>query len=273
MTLSLFAYVATVAVVRVPWGEVARATLLPHIGWNADYAVGIVAVLGTTISPYLFFWQASQESQEVRDRSDRTALTRAPQQKSEAHSRINLDTAIGMLFSEIVAYAIILTAAVVLHAHGKTDIQSSVDAAAALKPLAGKLAFALFAAGIIGTGLLSFPVLAGSVAYALAETFRWTSGLEKQPARAKGFYGVLVAAAVIGIALSWLPIDPMKMLYWSAVINGVVAVPLMVVIMLMSSRKAVMGKLVVPLWLSVLGWLATLVMMGAAIVMFAAWGR
>ena len=273
LTLSLFAYVATVIVVKVPWSEVARATIMPHVHFSANYAVAVVAVLGTTISPYLFFWQASQESQEVRDSRERKPLTRAPKQGPDALYRINLDTVVGMVFSEIVAFAIILTAAVVLHAHGKTDVASSADAAAALKPLAGPVAFGLFAAGIIGTGMLALPILAGSVAYALAETFHWKTGLDKKPKQAKLFYGALVGAVLIGTGLSWLPIDPMKMLYWSAVINGVVAVPLMIVIMLLSSRRSVMGKFRVPLWLSVLGWAATLVMAAAAIGMFVTWGH
>ncbi|MEO7149680.1 MAG: divalent metal cation transporter [Rhodanobacteraceae bacterium] len=273
MTMSLLAYVGTVFVIHVPWLAVARGTFLPVITFNATYAVGIVAVFGTTISPYLFFWQASQEANEVRVTLGRKPLRRASQQGPGALRRIEADTVIGMLFSEIVAFFIILTAAVVLHAHGKTDIQTSSDAAAALRPIAGEFAFWLFAAGIVGTGLLALPVLAGSSAYALGETFRWKTGLEIKPHKAKLFYGTIALATLIGVTLSFSSIDPIKMLFWSAVINGVIAVPLMSVILFLASRRKVMGKFVISPWLKCLGWLATAVMAVAAIVMFATWGK
>jgi NRAMP (natural resistance-associated macrophage protein)-like metal ion transporter len=273
LTLSLFAYVATVFVIHVPWLAVARNTFLPHITFSASYAVAIVAVLGTTISPYLFFWQASQEANEVRVTLGRKPLRRASQQGPAALQRINLDTDIGMMFSELVAFFIILTAAVVLHAHGKTDIQTSSDAAAALRPLAGPFAFGLFAAGIVGTGLLALPVLAGSAAYALGETFRWRTGMESTLSKGRLFYGTIALATLFGMLLSFSSIDPIKMLFWSAVINGVVAVPLMAVIMYLATRRKVMGKFVIPRALKWLGWLATLVMAAAAIVMFATWVR
>ncbi|MEO8923382.1 MAG: divalent metal cation transporter [Caldimonas sp.] len=273
LTLSLFAYVGTVFVIHVPWLDVATQTFLPTITFDAKYAVAVVAVFGTTISPYLFFWQASEEANEVRITRGRKPLRRAPQQGPDALRRINIDTITGMLFSEFVAFFIILTAAVVLHAHGKTDIQTSSDAAAALRPIAGKFAFWLFAGGIVGTGLLALPVLAGSCAYALGETFRWKTGLEAKPAKAKMFYGTIGLATLIGMMLSFSSIDPIKMLFWSAVINGVIAVPLMVVVMFLASRSKVMGKFSVSLRLRALGWLATLVMAAAAVVMFATWGQ
>ena len=273
LTLSLFAYIATVFVIHVPWLAVVKNTFLPDITFSASYAVAIVAVLGTTISPYLFFWQASEEADEVRVTQGRKPLRRASQQGPAALRRINLDTVIGMVFSEIVAFFIILTAAVVLHAHGKTDIQTSSDAAAALRPLAGPFAFELFAAGIVGTGLLALPVLAGSAAYALGETFRFRTGLESTLRKGSLFYGSIALATLLGMLLSFSPIDPIKMLFWSAVINGVVAVPLMVVIMYLASRPKVMGKFVIRSLLKWVGWLATLVMAAAAITMFVTWGK
>jgi Mn2+/Fe2+ NRAMP family transporter len=273
LTLSLFAYVATVLVIHVPWLVVLKSIVMPSINWNAKYAVGIVALLGTTISPYLFCWQASQEVEEIHASTERKPLNRAPLQAPNALSRIGIDTTVGMVFSNLIAFFIILTAAVVLHAHGKTDIQSSSDAAKALQPLAGKLAFALFAAGIIGTGLLAVPVLAGATAYAASGAFGQRAGLEHKPQKAKFFYGVLIVASVAGIALNLTPLDPIKALYWSAVINGVAAVPLMIVMMLMGSRSKVMGEFTMPWILKIFGWLATAAMALAAIVMFVTWGQ
>jgi NRAMP (natural resistance-associated macrophage protein)-like metal ion transporter len=273
LTLSLFAYVVTVFVIHVPWGEVIKGIVLPKANFDAKYAVAIVAVLGTTISPYLFFWQAAQEVEEIRASKERKALRRAPAQGREAIRRIGIDTTIGMVFSNIVAGFIVLTAAVVLHAHGKTDIQSSSDAAEALRPIAGRFAFFLFAAGIVGTGLLAVPVLAGSTAFAAAGALGEPYGLEQKPKQAKLFYGVLVFASIAGIALNFTPIDPIKALYWSAVINGVAAVPSMIMIMRMSTNPKVMGKFTLNTSLKVWGWLATAVMAAAAIVMFVTWGK
>ena len=221
LTLSLFAYVGTVLVIHVPWPDVLKSVVLPPITWSAAYAVGLVALLGTTISPYLFCWQASQEVEEIGTTRLRKSLRRAPKQAPNALRRIGIDTTVGMIYSNLIAFFIILTAAVVLHAHGKTDIQSSSQAAEALRPLAGDLAFALFAAGIIGTGLLAVPVLAGATAYAASGAFGQRSGLERKPHQAKFFYGVLVVASLAGMALNLTPLDPIKALYWSAVINGV----------------------------------------------------
>lgn len=273
LTLSLFAYVATVLVVHVPWGAVLKSIVMPPIVWSASYAVGLVALLGTTISPYLFCWQAAEEVEEIQAFKARKPLKRAPWQAPRALSRIGIDTSVGMIFSNLIAFFIILTAAVVLHAHGKTDIQSSSDAAQALRPLAGKLAFALFAAGIIGTGLLAVPVLAGATAYAAAGAFHQRSRLELKPHDAKFFYGVLIAASIGGVLLNLMPLDPVKALYWSAVINGVAAVPLMIVMMLMTSRRKVMGKFTLPWPLKLFGWLATAAMTAAAVVMFVTWGH
>ena len=274
LTLSLFAYVATVFAIEVPWSEVVRGVFLPRVKLDARYAVAIVAVLGTTISPYLFFWQAAQEVEEVHDkRNTRRPLMRKPLQAPDALQRIGTDTIIGMLFSEIVAFFIILTAAAVLHAHGKTDITSAAEAAAALRPLAGRFAFAVFAAGIIGTGLLAVPVLAGSAAYGAAGALGRPSGLEHRPHLAKVFYTVLIVASIVGMGLNFTPIDPVKALYWSAVINGVAAVPIMIVIMILASNPRIMGEFVIPAWLRTLGWIATLVMTAAAVVMFATWGK
>jgi len=273
LTLSLFAYVATVFVIHVTWGDVIKGTVLPEAKFDAKYAIAIVAVLGTTISPYLFFWQAAQEVEEIRASQSRKALKHAPAQGLDAIRRIGIDTTIGMVFSNLVAAFILLTAAVVLHAHGKTDIQSSSDAAAALRPLAGRFAFFLFAAGIVGTGLLAVPVLAGSTAFAVAGALGEPYGLEQKPKQAKLFYGVLVFASIAGISLNFMPIDPIKALYWSAVINGVAAVPSMVMIMKMSTNPKVMGAFTISTSLKVWGWLATAVMAAAAVVMFVTWGK
>ena len=269
LTFSLFAYVATVLMIHVPWLQVLKDMVWPGVPLDTGYAVAIVAVMGTTISPYLFFWQSSQEANETKSDSRRAPLKRAPAQAPRALKRIYIDTIVGMVLSEVVAFCIILAAAVVLHAHGKTDIRTSADAAMALKPIAGRFAFLLFSIGIIGTGLLAIPVLAGSAAFALGETFKWRTGLEQKPRRAKLFYGAIAAATLGGMMLSFTPMDPIKMLFWSAVINGVVAVPLMVLIMLIASRRKTMGRFPIPVPLKVLGWMATCVMGAAAIVMIA----
>ena len=272
LTLSLFAYVGTVMVIHVPWLPVLKNIVIPPVTWNARYAVGLVALLGTTISPYLFCWQAAQEVEEIEASTDRRPLLLAPLQAPSTLRRVGIDTSVGMIFSNVIAFFIILTAAVVLHAHGRLDIQSSSQAAEALRPLAGNLAFALFAAGIIGTGLLAVPILAGATAYAAAGAFGKLSGLQHKMREAKFFYAVLVVASVAGVALNLTPLDPIKALYWSAVINGVVAVPLMIVMMLMGSQARVMGDFTMPLPLKLFGWLATATMAAAAIVMFVTWG-
>ena len=271
LTLALFAYVATVFVVRIPWTEVLYRTVIPAATWDVKYVVGVVAVFGTTISPYLFFWQASHEVEDQRAAPKERPLKEAPEQALRNLRRIKMDTYIGMAYSNLIAFFIILTAAVTLHAHGLTEVATSAQAAQALRPLAGPFAFYLFAAGIVGTGLLAVPVLAGSAAYAVAETFDWSIGLGRRPAKARGFYTILTVATLLGVALNFTPVDPIKALFWSAVINGVIAVPVMVIVMLLSARTEVMGNFVVTGRLRWLGWTATGVMAAAVIVMFATW--
>jgi len=273
LALSLFSYVATALVVKVPWGEVLKSTVLPQLQWNTAYLTAIVAVLGTTISPYLFCWQAAQEVEEIRESDEREPLKHADEQAPDALKRIAMDTSVGMIFSNLVAFFMIVTAAAVLHAHGKTDIQSTADAAQALKPAAGRLAFSLFSLGIISTGMLAVPVLAGATAFAVAGAMRSPYGLAHKPKDAKVFYGVLVAVMAGGCALIFTPVDPIKALYWSAVVNGVCAVPLMAAIMILAAREKTMGKHVVGGWLRRFGWLATAVMGVAAVVMFATLGQ
>lgn len=269
LTLALLAYAATVLVIEVPWREVGLRTVSPQLAWDKAYLTTMVAVFGTTISPYLFFWQASQEVEELQADPRAQPLKRAPRQVRSQLRRIKLDTAVGMGFSNAVAWSIMLTTAVTLHAHGIFEVQSSAQAAAALRPIAGELAFALFGLGIIGTGLLAIPVLAGSAAYAMAGAFNWRSSLELQPRAARKFYAIIAAATLAGVGIGFLPLDPMRALYWSAVVNGVVAVPVMAVTMLLSSRRGVMGKVLLSRRLRVLGWTCTLVMALAVLAMFA----
>ena len=260
LTLALFAYVGTVFVIDVPWSGVLLGTFVPDVSLRPEYLLMLVAIFGTTISPYLFFWQASQEVEEQRAGRGEEPLREAPGQARLQLRRINFDPYVGMTFSNLVAFFIILTTAVTLHAHGITDIQTSAQAAAALRPIGGEFAFLLFAAGIVGTGMLAVPVLAGSAAYAVAESFRWPIGLGLKLMEARGFYAIIVAATAIGVALDFTSIDPVKALIWSAVINGVIAVPIMVVMMLMAVRPEIMGPFVVRRHLWILGWLATGVM-------------
>ncbi len=272
LTLSLFAYVATVFVVGVPWPTVALNLVVPHIEWTGSYLTVLVAVFGTTISPYLFFWQASAEVEDEREDPAAEPLLAAPAQAPRQLARIRLDTLVGMAASNVVALFIMLTTAATLHAHGVTNIETSSDAAKALQPIAGEFAFVIFALGIIGTGLLAVPVLAGSAAFALGETLRWRVGLAEKPGRAPAFYWAIAAAVAVGALLNFSPLDPVKALFWSAVVNGVAAVPIMVMIMHMASRRDVMGEFALKSWLKVLGWIATAVMAAAAVGMFATWG-
>jgi Mn2+/Fe2+ NRAMP family transporter len=268
LTLALLAYVATALVVNIPWIQVLTNTLLPQLSWKPEYITTVVAVFGTTISPYLFFWQASQEVEELEANPDAQALKDAPDQSKANFSRIKTDTIIGMAFSNLVAFFIILTTAVTLHQNGMTNINSSAEAASALRPIAGEFAFWLFSAGIIGTGLLAIPVLAGSAAYAMAGAFNWRNSLELKPKMAKSFYGIIVASTLLGVGLCFMPINPIKALYWSAVINGVISVPIMVVMMLMAVRLDIMGQFAISFRLKVLGWVCTTVMAIAVIAMF-----
>ena len=268
LTMALLAYVATVFVVQVPWGEVLRESIaLPSLPWSPAFITTMVAVFGTTISPYLFFWQASQEVEEMRSDPAARPLRDAPDEARAGLARIKLDTWVGMGFSNLVAFCIMLTTALTLHLHGIGDIDSSAQAALALRPIAGEFAFLLFSMGIVGTGLLAIPVLAGSAAYAMAGAFKWPNSLQARPATASRFYIVIIIATLGGMALIFAPIDPVRALYWSAVVNGVISVPIMGVMMLLASRRDVMGELAISPRLKVLGWLGTAVMAMAVLAM------
>jgi len=268
LTLSLFAYVAVLLTVDIPWMKLAVATLIPPLELTREYLMLLVAVLGTTISPYLFFWQASQEVEEQRATAGDEPL-RDSSTGARAHlRRIKIDTWLGMTFSNAIAFAIMLTTAVTLHSAGITDIQSSAQAAEALRPIAGDFAFTLFAAGIIGTGLLAIPVLAGSAAYAVAEAMQWPIGHGLEPAEAKGFYAIITLATLIGAGIDFTPVDPIKALLWSAMVNGVIAVPIMAVMMRMAVRPTIMGAFTITPKLQRLGWFATGLMALAVVAMF-----
>ncbi|MGZ8983332.1 MAG: NRAMP family divalent metal transporter [Methylotenera sp.] len=273
LTLALLAYVATVFVVHTPWTLVLTGALLPHFSWKPQYITTVVAVFGTTISPYLFFWQASQEVEEQQINPQAKPLRDAPEQATANFRRIKIDTYIGMGFSNIVAFFIMLTTAVTLNLHGITDIQTSAQAATALRPIAGEFAFLLFSAGIIGTGLLAIPVLAGSAAYAMAGAFNWKDSLELELVGAKKFYSIIAISTLIGVVLCFTPIDPIKALYWSAVINGIISVPIMALMMLMAVRPEIMGRFTITLKLKILGWVCTGVMALAVIAMFWTLGK
>jgi NRAMP (natural resistance-associated macrophage protein)-like metal ion transporter len=267
LTLTLFAYVGTVFASHVPWGEVLRGTFVPKLELSQNYLLLIVAIFGTTISPYLFFWQAGQEVEELKVQRNGASLRSSPEDAQQHLHRINIDTALGMAFSNLIAFFIMLTTAVTLHAHGLHDIQTSTQAAEALRPIGGEFTFLLFAGGIIGTGMLAVPVLAGSAAYAVAETFRWSSSLGMELKSAKGFYAIIALATMVGMLLNFSSIDPIKALLWSAVINGVISVPLMIAMMRIATQKKVMGEFVIGARLKWLGWLATGVM-GVAVLAF-----
>ena len=268
LTLSLFAYVATAFTVRIPWSEAILSALWPRPTLDLDYFLMVVAVLGTTISPYLFFWQASQEVEEMNQGKRRRPLNELSRGGDPEIYRITIDTVVGMVFSNTIAFFIILTTAVVLNGKGVTNIQSAAQAAEALRPLAGELTFILFALGIIGTGLLAIPVLAGSAAYGVAEAFGWPATLEAKAPDAVGFYGIIAAATIIGFGLGFTNVDPIKMLVWSAVINGIVAVPIMAVMMIIISRDSLMGRFKAKPWLVGFGWGGTALMGLAVIALF-----
>ncbi len=269
LTVALFAYVLTALFLHEPTWAAIRATFLPSLSLHGEYLTALIAILGTTISPYLFFWQASQEVEEVTLRTEDKPLRKAPRQAHDQFQRIRFDTYVGMFFSNVVAFFIILTTAATLHAHGITQIQTADQAARALEPLAGRFTFFLFAVGILGTGLLAVPVLAGSAAYGVSETFHWAASLEKKPKRAIRFYATICVATVLGLLLNFLHLNPIKALFWSAVVNGVVAGPVMVFMMLLSENKSVMGKFTLPPYLRFAGWLTTAVMLLASIGMIA----
>ncbi len=268
LTLSLLAYAAVLFTVHVPWGQVVLRTFWPQFTLNSDAATVVVGVFGTTISPYLFFWQASEEVEDMQRRKRSAALVLDPRAAKSELRRISWDTWSGMFYSDITAWFIILATAVTLHAAGIKDIQTAAQAANALRPLAGNFAYLLFALGIIGVGLIGVPVLAGSAGYALAEAMGWKWGLERKAVDARGFYGVIAVSVLAGLVIQYSPISPMKALFWSAVINGVVAVPLMVVILVLASRKSVMGAYTNTRSLTILGWIGTAVMGAAAVRMF-----
>ncbi len=265
LTISLLAYAAVLFTVHVPWGEVIKHTFLPTFTFNADSAAVIVGVFGTTISPYLFFWQASEEVEDMHTKKATLPLLNNKRVAGKELRRIGWDTWSGMFYSNITAYFIILATAVTLHVSGITDINSAAQAASALRPLAGDFAFLLFALGILGVGLIGVPVLAGSGAYALSEVLNWNTGLERKVSDAQGFYSIIVVSVFLGLAIQYTPISPMKALFWSAVINGVIAVPLMVVVILLVSKKSVMGKFTASRPIVILGWVAVAVMGFAAI--------
>jgi NRAMP (natural resistance-associated macrophage protein)-like metal ion transporter len=267
LTLSLFAYVAALVVTDVRWTEALAGIAIPRVQWSAAFLTTLVAILGTTISPYLFFWQASQEAEEQRIDDDKEPLVKSHGDADGEFRRIRIDTVIGMAFSSLIAVSIIITAAATLHASGKTDIETSAQAAEALRPIAGAFAEYIFAAGIIGTGLLAIPVLAGSAAYAIGEGRRWPVGLARKPREATAFYVVLALSAGIGILLNFTPISPIAALYWSAVINGVLAVPVMVLLMFLARRRDVMSSFVIRGPLYAMGWVSTAAMAACVVAM------
>jgi NRAMP (natural resistance-associated macrophage protein)-like metal ion transporter len=273
LTLSLFAYFGVLFFIHIPWAVVLRHTLIPTLSVSKDSLTALMAVLGTSISPYLFFWQASQEVEEVKGRRGEKALRRAPIQARSQLRRIRIDTIVGMGLSDLTAFFIMLTAASTLHARGITEILTCAQAAAALRPIAGHYATALFVCGIVGTGLLAVPALAASVAYGIGETFGWKASLEKPPRKAAGFYAAIAVATLSGLFLNFFHINPVKALFWSAVLNGVVAGPLMTLIMIMASSHRVMGKFTIPTYLKCLGWIAAVSMMLVCIGLFATWKR
>jgi Mn2+/Fe2+ NRAMP family transporter len=260
LTLSLFAYFATLCVVHVQWLEFAKGLLWPHFSLQREFWLTVVAILGTTISPYLFFWQAAQEVEDTKAEPFERPLSEAPREGPVALARIKLDTLVGMGFSNLVALAILVTAAATLHQAGITEVSTAAQAAQALQPLAGNLAVALFSVGIIGTGLLSIPVLAGSAAYALGEARGWPVGLARKPLHAKAFYGAIAVATLLGAAANVFALNPVKALVWAAVLNGIVAVPVMVMLMLLCTSATVMGEFRISRRSAVIGWAATVVM-------------
>jgi NRAMP (natural resistance-associated macrophage protein)-like metal ion transporter len=266
-TLSLFAYVAVVFAAHVPWGVALYATLVPQFVFDSPHATALVAVLGTTISPYLFFWQSGQEVEELHRRHVKP-LCVTPRDAGPELARIRTDTIVGMGISNLIALFIIFATAATLNSHGVTDIQTSAQAAEALRPIAGQFTFALFAAGIIATGMLAVPVLAGSAAYGVSEVFKWTEGLDRRPKEAKAFYATIAVATLCGVALNFTKLDPVKALYWSAVVNGVLAAPLMAIMMLISMNPRVMGRLTLSRPLQIVGWVATAVMAIATVGFF-----
>lgn len=267
LTLVLFAYVITAFLTRPDWAHVLRATLIPEVHWTKEYLAVLVGILGTTISPYLFFWQASQEVEEEREIGRTSVAKRRGATRAEMKS-VAIDVFIGMFFSNFVMYFIILTTATTLHAHGVTQIETAKQAAEALRPLAGEQAYLLFTLGLIGTGVLAVPVLAGSSAYAVAESAAWAASLGARPGLVRKFYWVLGVAVVVGLALDFVGFNAVQMLFYSAVLNGILAPPLIVLVVLLTSDRTVMGEWVNPWWMQGLGWLCAAIMTAAAVALF-----
>lgn len=272
LTLSLFGYVIAAFLAKPDWSAVAWATFVPGVSFSSAYITTIVAILGTTISPYLFFWEASEEVEEEKSAGRTTVGKRKGATDDELRAE-KIDTITGMVFCNMVFYFVILAAGATLHVSGQTDIQSATEAAEALRPLAGDLATVLFAVGLIGAGLLAVPVLTGSAAYAVAETFGWRSGLNEKPHKAKRFYAVIALSTLVGVLINFAGINPIRALFWTAVINGVVAPPLLVVVMLVSNNKRVMGVRTNGPVTNVMGWIAAVIMFAAAIGMFLTWSN
>jgi len=267
LTLVLLSYVAVLFVVKIDWPAALSALVIPPVRLGRDSLTLIVAVFGTTISPYLFFWQSSQEVEEIEQDPAAHPLKEAPRQARRELHRIRIDTLVGMGVSNLVAIAIMMSAAATLHAHGHTHVDTAAQAAEALRPVAGEFAFVLFSLGIVGTGLLAIPVLAGSAAYAFGESRGWKCGLENKPWEAVGFYSVIGAATLLGVAIDYSALDPIRALFWSAVINGVSAAPIMAAMMWVAGRRAQMGRFRAGSSLLILGWIATAVMAAAAVAM------
>jgi|SRR5579871_614608 len=270
LTLVLFAYVFAAFFAKPDWGAVLHATLIPHVEWSGKYWATLVGIFGTTISPYLFFWQASQEVEEEREQGELTVAARQGATDSELR-KSRTDVVVGMFFSNLIMYFIILTTAATLHAHGKTAINTARDAAEALLPLAGSGAYWLFSVGLIGAGMLGVPVLAGSSAYAIAEAAVWRESLADRPSLAREFYGVIAVGLLLGLGLDYAGFNAVSMLFWSAVLNGVLAPPLIVIVLLLTGNPKVMGRRRNPCWLAALGWVTVVVMAAASVAMFATW--
>jgi NRAMP (natural resistance-associated macrophage protein)-like metal ion transporter len=268
LTLSLLAYVAVIFTVEIPWRDVLYQAVMPALIPQPSYITTVVAIFGTTISPYLFFWQAAQEIEEQDADVARSPLRIAPEQAESELQRVKIDTTIGMCFSNLIAFFIMLTTAVTLHAHGIVDIETTEQAAQALRPIAGDLAFLLFSLGVIGTGLLAVPVLAGSAAYAGAEALNRPGGLDKKLLAAREFYAIIAIATLGGVLLTFAPIDAIKLLYWAAVINGVISVPIMAAMVVMASSKDVMHQFTIGRRLKSVAWLAVAVVTVAVLGMF-----
>ena len=280
LTLSLFAYIVTSIIVGGHWNQLVIASIVPHVEITPAFAMMLVAIFGTTISPYLFFWQASEEVEDIANhKKGDIGKGKQPHIAKKEISLMRKDTAIGMAFSQIIMWAIITTTAGTLHIHGITDIQSADQAARALEPLvktfpnAGEISKIIFALGIIGTGLLAIPVLAGSSGYALSDAFGWNQGVSKKFKQAKGFYMIVASSTIIGLWINFTDIDPIKALVYTAVINGVVAVPILFTIMKIANDKKILGYNTNKLWPNVIGWLTFVIMGISVIIMFATWGK